>query len=53
MNTKNRPVITLSDLAMTRQTYGSEFDVSFAAIASLGGAKGLGARLVELSLIHI
>lgn len=33
---------------MTRQTYGSEFDVSFAAIASLGGAKGLGARLVEV-----
>lgn len=43
-----QPVIRLSALDMKRQAHGDRFEVSFAAIASRGGARGLGARLVEV-----
>ncbi len=42
------PVITIAQLTMSRQTHSADFDASFAAITSLGGASGLGARLVDV-----
>ena len=47
-NEPARPIVKLSDLPMKRQVHGDAFDVSFAPLAALGGATGLGARLIEV-----
>lgn len=48
-NEETSPVVSLSELALTRQAHGDRFDASFAPISAPKGGRHLGARLTEVS----